>query len=87
MGCRPVEVGGGAGRRHGQGRVLLAQRDADEGLSGERSYTGVYRWYYHPDHAIKVSRLADGHLDVTNGYHRLYVARRMGVNSLPAVIR
>ena len=60
--------------RHGKGADYFAARDADEGLSGERSYSGVYNWFYNSDHAIKVTRATGGYV-VTNGYHRLAVAR------------
>lgn len=73
--------------RIGKGSEYFADRDAAEGLSGDRSYSGVYRWFFEPSHAIKVSRLSDGHLDVTNGYHRIFVARQLGVRDLPAQVR
>src|SRR5262249_23093252 len=71
----------------GKGADYSADRARAEGLSGERSYSGVYRWFYSPDHAITVSRLPNGRFDVTDGYHRLYVAKDMGISELPAVIR
>lgn len=58
--------------RNGKGADYFASRDAAEGLSGERSYSGVYNWFYNSDHAIKVTRATGGYV-VTNGYHRLAV--------------
>ena len=73
--------------RLGKGPDYFTDRDRAEGLSGERSYNGVHNWFYNPDQAIKLSRLPDGRLDVTNGYHRIYVARQLGLRNLPARVR
>ena len=72
--------------RNGKGADYFAARDAAEGLSGERSYSGVYNWFYNSDHAIKVTRATGGYV-VTNGYHRLAVAREIGIDTLPATVR
>jgi hypothetical protein len=71
----------------GKGAEYLAQRDEAEGLSGERSYSGVHRWYYSPDHVIKLSRGPDGRLEIENGYHRIHVARELGFDELPGRVR
>lgn len=71
----------------GKGQEYFAARDAAEGLNGERSYSGVYRWFYSDSSAIKVSRVADGSFSVVNGYHRLAVARELGVDTLPGMIK
>ena len=71
----------------GKGPDYFAERDRAEGLSGERSYSGVHSWFYSPTHAIKLTRRLDGRLEVTNGYHRLAVAREMGITNLPAQVR
>ena len=70
----------------GRGADYFAARDAAEGLAGERSYTGVYNWFYNSDHAIKLTRASGGYV-VSNGYHRVAVARELGIGSLPAVVR
>lgn len=72
--------------RMGKGLEYFASRDSAEGLSGERSYSGVYNWFYNSQHAIKLTR-ASGGLVVSNGYHRLAVARELGIETLPAVVR
>lgn len=71
----------------GKGPDYFAERDRAEGLSGERSYSGVHNWFYNPNHAIKLTRRPDGRLEVTNGYHRIAVARDMGITHLPAQVR
>lgn len=70
----------------GKGADYFTARDATEGLAGERSYTGVYNWFYNSDHAIKLTRASGGYV-VSNGYHRLAVARELGIDSLPAIVR
>jgi hypothetical protein len=69
----------------GKGADYFASRDKAEGLSGERSYSGVYNWFYNSDHAIKLTRASGGYV-VSNGYHRLAVARELGIHNLPAVV-
>lgn len=73
--------------RMGKGSDYFMDRDRAEGLDGERSYSGVYRWFYSGDHAIKLSRQPGGKLEVINGYHRIVVARELGIRSLPAVVQ
>lgn len=70
----------------GKGSDYFQARDAAEGLSGEHSYSGVHNWFYNSDHAIKVTRASGGYV-VSNGYHRLQVARELGIDTLPAVVR
>lgn len=72
--------------RMGKGPDYFAKRDKDERLSGERSYSGVYNWFYNSDHAIKLTRASGGYV-VSNGYHRLAVARELGLETLPALVR
>jgi hypothetical protein len=43
--------------------------------------------YYFGDTRVKLRRSADGNLTVVNGYHRIYVARELGVGSLPAEVQ
>jgi hypothetical protein len=71
----------------GKGSDYFSARDNAEGLSGEQSYSGVHKWFYDSNHAIKLTRTQSGRYEVTNGYHRLAVAREMGIESLPAVVR
>lgn len=71
----------------GKGADYFKARDAAEGLSGEQSYSGIHNWFYNSDHAIKLTRTGSGRFEVTNGYHRLAVAREMGIESLPVIVR
>jgi uncharacterized protein YoxC len=70
----------------GKGPEYFTARDNAEGLSGERSYSGVYNWFYNTDHAIKLTQSSGGYM-ISNGYHRLAVARELGIDTLPAVVR
>ena len=72
--------------QRGKGADYFASRDATEGLTGDRSYTAVHRAFFNEHQAIKLSRRADGKLDVSNGYHRLRVARELGLARLPAIV-
>lgn len=63
----------------------LSGRDAQEGLSGDRSYTATYRGFFSPDAAIKVSPTQDG-FNLSNGRHRLWLLQRAGVDAVPVRI-
>ena len=71
----------------GKGLDYFEERDRGEGLSGERSNAGVYRWFYGSASWIKLRRETNGSVGVINGRHRLYAARQLGIHSLPATIR
>lgn len=43
--------------------------------------------YFFGDTRVKLRRETDGSLSVVNGYHRIYAARELGVDSLPADVR
>lgn len=61
---------------------MLRDIDAQQGLSGAQGYHNIYRVFY-GDSAIKLD-LVDGRYQVTNGYHRLAVARELGMATIPA---
>ncbi len=67
----------------GEGVDYFQKRDASEGLSGTRSYTDTYLGFLGPDNAIRLNRAGDRY-QVANGYHRIWVARNMGLDSIPA---
>lgn len=67
----------------GRGPDYFQERDQAEGRLGTRSYTDTYLGFFGHD-AIKLDRQADGSLSVGNGYHRIWVAREMGLKSVPA---
>lgn len=56
--------------------------DAQLGQQGTRSYADTYSGFF-GDSALRVDRGADGRLGVTNGRHRILVARRLGLTWLP----
>jgi len=61
---------------------MLRDIDAQQGLSGVQSYHNIYRVFY-GDSAIKLDWV-DGRYQVTNGYHRLAVAKELGLTTIPA---
>jgi hypothetical protein len=63
---------------------MLREIDEEQGLSGAQGYHNIYRVFY-GDSAIKLDWV-DGRYQVTNGYHRLSVARELGMETIPARI-
>lgn len=60
----------------------LRARDVTEGRMGVRSYADTYSGFF-GDSAIHLS----SDLKVSNGYHRIWVAKQMGLSHVPAVIK
>ncbi|MFZ4748730.1 MAG: hypothetical protein ACOYLK_17910 [Sphingomonas sp.] len=56
-------------------------RDQREGRMGTRSYADTYSGFFSTDHAITLSGPG---CTVVNGYHRIWVARQMGLRHIPA---
>jgi hypothetical protein len=71
----------------GLGRDYFRERDATEGRSGVRSFSRTYGGFFGDDYAIKLERRPDGRYEVSNGYHRIWVASRLGRHAVPARIR
>jgi len=69
----------------GKGRDYFAERDRREGRR-EPTLTTVYESFFAPERSVKLSR-SGGKFQVINGYHRIYLARREGLSSIPASIR
>lgn len=65
----------------------LSRRDAAEGLVGCRSYSDCGSGFLTDGNAIKLSLRPDGRFDVGNGYHRLWLARQLGREWVPARVR
>jgi hypothetical protein len=65
----------------GQQRAFWEARDAQEQLPGEATYCYVYDLFY-GDEAIRVTRSDDGY-DITQGRERVWLAKRLGVKTLP----
>ncbi|MFI7000825.1 hypothetical protein [Nocardia sp. NPDC050175] len=70
--------------RLGKGIDYLRDRDANEERYGAHSYADTYTWFFGENEALQVGRRADGTFEVHNGYHRIWVARRMGLTDIPA---
>ncbi|WP_433653835.1 hypothetical protein ACQPW1_24705 [Nocardia sp. CA-128927] len=70
--------------RLGKGIDYFRERDAIEKRYGARSYADTYTWFFGEQEALQVGRRADGTFEVHNGYHRIWVARRMGLTDIPA---
>lgn len=60
----------------------LRDRDQREGRVGTRSYADTYAGFLGGD-AIRLAP-TDGRFTVENGYHRIWVARQLGLDHLPA---
>jgi hypothetical protein len=63
----------------------FARVDAERGYDYEHGYQRIYDAFYGTD-AIRLDGSAGGQHTVVNGYHRLYVARQLGITSVPARI-
>jgi hypothetical protein len=66
----------------GHGADYFAQLDVAQGLSGEDGYQHIYEVFYGGD-AIRLNKVGNSY-DVVNGYLRLYIARQLGLISVPA---
>lgn len=60
-------------------------RDAREGRIGTRSYADTYSGFFDESEAIRLSA-AGQRFSVDNGYHRIWVARQMGIDMIPAKV-
>lgn len=61
------------------------QMDAQQGLTGTRSYGETYSSLLGTSpRVIKLVPTGDGRFTVKNGYHRIWLARRIGLTHLPA---
>jgi hypothetical protein len=70
----------------GATREDFERRDAARGATGFRRSAGVYDMFLGSERLV-FSRRPDGSLDVTNGRHRIDVARELGITHLPGEIR
>lgn len=71
----------------GEGSDYFQELDQAQGRAGSRSYDDTYRGFFEKGSAIKLDRRADGTFGVGNGYHRIWLARQLGLQSLPAWTR
>lgn len=70
----------------GANRDDFVRRDEARGAIGFRRTAGVYDMFL-GDGRLVFSRRPDGSLDVTNGRHRIDIARGLGISHLPGEIR
>lgn len=66
----------------GKDADYFSDLDAQQGLSDSQGYRRIYDAFYGQD-AITLERAGNGY-QVLNGFHRLYIARELGITSLPA---
>jgi len=71
--------------RNGAGGEHFAAMDAQRGLDYEHGYQRVYEAFFGDD-CLRLDAHPDGSYGVTNGYHRIHVARELGLRTLPARI-
>lgn len=62
----------------------FSRLDATQGLNYARGYRRIYDAFYGQD-CIRLEKVGDRY-QVVNGYHRLFLARQMGIKTLPARI-
>lgn len=74
------------GVARGMTRADFEARDAQRGATDMRRTAQVYDLFLGEGNRLKVARLADGTMDVRNGYHRFQIARDLGIGSLPAQV-
>ncbi|MRH91664.1 hypothetical protein GFY24_30210 [Nocardia sp. SYP-A9097] len=72
--------------RQGKGLDYFRERDSNEGLCGTRSYAMTYTGFLADDEAVRVRLRPDGTFEVRNGFHRIWVAQRMGLADIPAKV-
>jgi DNA repair exonuclease SbcCD ATPase subunit len=68
----------------GADKEYWRQIDQQQGLDYENGYQRVYESFYGDD-AIRLTKIGDGY-DITNGRHRIWVAKKMEIKVLPAKV-
>lgn len=76
----------GPGVAKGMTREDFEARDAAREAPPLRRTAAVYDMFLGDTDRLRVTRRPDGSLDVTNGRHRLEVARELGIKSLPGQV-
>jgi hypothetical protein len=66
----------------GQGRDYFRAKDREVGVDYQHGLERLYDAFYGSE-PIRVTKLKSGRYDVTNGRHRLFVAKQAGLRSLP----
>lgn len=70
----------------GKGLDYFRDRDQRENLCGTRSYADTYQGFFGADDVPRFTRQPDGSFRVENGYHRVWVARQMGLTTIPGQV-
>lgn len=76
----------GPGVAKGMTRDEFEARDAARNAPPLRRTAAVYDLFLGDTDRLRLTRRPDGSLDVTNGRHRLEVARELGIKSLPGQV-
>jgi flagellar biosynthesis regulator FlaF len=63
----------------------FSQMDAQQGLDYEHGYRRIYDAFY-GEGAIHVNKLGENSYDIDNGYHRIFVARDMALETISAKV-
>jgi len=69
---------------NGADRDYFARLDQEHGLQYEHGYERIYDAFYGGD-AIRLTKRGNQY-DIINGYHRLFVAKELGLEYLPASV-
>lgn len=69
---------------HGADADYFSQLDATQGLDYAHGYRRIYDAFYGQG-AIRLDKIGDRY-QVINGYHRLFLARQLGIKTLPAQV-
>jgi len=82
MGARRFDLEVRPAAEAGSGRDYFQQKDRESGADYEHGLERLYDSYYGSE-PIRVTKLKSGRLEVTNGRHRLFVAKEAGIRTVP----
>ncbi len=71
--------------RAGADREYFTKMDLEQGLEGVNSYARVYDSFYGCRKPIRLGKIGSRYV-VDHGYHRLFVAQQLGLESVPAEV-
>lgn len=72
------------GLRHGMTADQFRELDTQQSRTGSRSYLTTFSKFFEKGDAIRLVHRPDGTLEVEHGYHRIWVARGLGLSHVPA---
>lgn len=84
-GIRKLEEVVRPGVQNGGDGEHFSQMDAQLGLDYAQGYRRIYDAFYGDSSPIRLNQIGDRY-EVVNGYHRLFVAQQLGVESIPAQV-